>query len=267
MAFIGQSIRRLEDIKFLTGRGRYVSDIDMPGAWHMAVVRSPHAHARVLRIQGGDGFLLTGADLALHGVGELPCTSQIGVPIAMAGRPVLAGDRVRHVGQAVAFVCAATADAARDAAEAVQVEYEALPANVDPHAAFTAPELHPHAPHNLVFDWQKGDAAATEAAFASAACVTRLAIANPRITCAPVEPRAAIATPAGQLICNGQAVHAMRRQIADCMGVAEASLHLVVPDVRRRLRGEERALRRACRAVAGSTAAGPAGALGGRAGG
>ncbi|MBC7430690.1 MAG: xanthine dehydrogenase family protein molybdopterin-binding subunit [Rubritepida sp.] len=225
MAFIGQSIRRFEDGRFLTGQGRYVTDIDMPGALHMAVVRSPHAHARVVAIDTGAALALTGDDLAWH----LPCPAQIGVPIAMAERPVLAQGVVRHVGEPVAFVFAETMQAARDAAEAVVVEYDMLPANVDPLAAFTAAPI--HAFGNQAFEWQKGDAAATDAAFAQAAHITRLTIANQRVTCAPIEPRAAIAQPDGTLIVNGQAVHGMRRQLAQCMGLDEAGLRVVTPDV------------------------------------
>ena len=225
MAFIGQSIRRFEDGRFLTGQGRYVTDIDMPGALHMAVVRSPHAHARVVAIDTGAALALTGDDLAWH----LPCPAQIGVPIAMAERPVLAQGVVRHVGEPVAFVFAETMQAARDAAEAVVVEYDMLPANADPLAAFTAAPI--HAFGNQAFEWQKGDAAATDAGFAQATHITRLTIANQRVTCAPIEPRAAIAQPDGTLIVNGQAVHGMRRQLAQCMGLDEAGLRVVTPDV------------------------------------
>ena len=225
MAFIGQSIRRLEDARFLTGQGRYVTDIDASGALHMAVVRSPHAHARIVSIDIGAALALTAADLGM----TLPCPARIGVPIAMAERPVLAQGVVRHVGEPVAFVFADTPAAAQDAAEAVLVEYDILPANADPLAAFAAPPMHPFG--NLAFDWSKGDAAATEAAFAVAAHVTRLTIANQRVTCAPIEPRAAIAQPDGTLIVNGQAVHGMRRQLAQAMGLEEMALRLIVPDV------------------------------------
>lgn len=222
MAFIGQSIRRFEDQRFLTGQGRYVADIAVPGALHMGVVRSPYAHARIVSIQGA---CLTGADLPMR----LPCPAQIGVPLALAERPVLAHGVVRHVGEAVAFVFADTPEAARDAAEAVQVEYDILPANADPLAGLAAPPLHPHG--NQAFDWQKGDAAATEAAFAVAAHVTQLTIGNHRVTCAPIETRAAIAQPDGTLIVNGQAVHGMRRQLAQALGWEEAALRVIVPDV------------------------------------
>jgi carbon-monoxide dehydrogenase large subunit len=233
MAFIGRSVRRFEDARFLTGQGRYVADMPAEGALHMAVLRSPHAHARIVAIDtaAAGGFVLTAAELAQAGIGHLPCPAQIGVPLAKAERPVLAGRVVRHVGEPVAFVFAETPEGARDVADRIVVDYDPLPANADPLAAFTAATLHPQAPENRAFLWQKGNAPAVEEAFATAAFTTRLAITNQRITCAPIEPRAAIAFPDGRLICNGQAVHGMRRQIAQCMGLAEEDLHLIVPDV------------------------------------
>jgi carbon-monoxide dehydrogenase large subunit len=233
MAFIGRSVRRFEDARFLTGQGRYVADIAAPGALHMAVLRSPHAHARIAAMDASaaGAFVLTAASLAEAGIGQLPCTAQIGVPIAKAERPVLAGGMVRHVGEPVAFVFAETAEAARDAAERIVVEYDILPANADALAAFTAPAIHQQAPENRAFLWHKGDLPAVEAGFAAAAFTTRLAITNQRVTCAPIEPRAAIAHPDGTLVCNGQAVHGMRRQIAQCMGLGEGDLHLITPDV------------------------------------
>ncbi len=217
MTFIGQSLRRFEDQRFLTGRGRYVADMEVPGALWLGVVRSPHAHARITSISAAGITIFTARDIP----GQLPCPANIGVPIAMRERPVLADGVVRHVGQAVAFVVAETPEAARDAAEAVQVEYDPLPAVIDP--------LSPDA--EQVFDWQKGDAAATDAAFARAAHITRLAIRNQRVTCAPIEPRAAIAWPDLRLVVNGMNAHGMRKQIAACMGLPEASLHLEIPDV------------------------------------
>lgn len=218
MTFVGQSLRRLEDHRFLTGRGRYVADVAVPGALWLGVVRSPHAHARIGRVTAPDGItVFTARDIP----GLLPCPAQIGVPIAMRERPVLADGVVRHVGQAVAFVVAETPEAARDAAEAVVAAYDPLPAVTDP--------LSPEA--EIAFDWRKGDAPAADAAFARAAHVTRLAIGNQRVTCAPIEPRAAIAWPDLRLLVNGMNAHGMRRQIAACMAVPETALHLEIPDV------------------------------------
>ena len=234
MTYIGQSIRRVEDARFLTGQGHYVADLPAPGALHMAVLRSPHAHARILSIDTSGArasLVLTAADLA--GTGPLPCPANIGVPLALAERPILADGLVHHVGQAVAFVIAEPPEAARDAAEAILVDYDPLPAVTDPHAALGpgAPQLHPQVPGNVAFDWQKGDAPATEAGLAAAHHVTRLSLRNQRVTCAPIEPRAALATPDGTLHVNGQAVHGMRRQLAQALGLPESGLRLVVPDV------------------------------------
>ncbi len=216
MTFIGQSLRRFEDQRFLTGRGRYVADMEVPGALWLGVVRSPHAHARIISVTA-PGTIFSARDIP----GELPCPANIGVPLVMRARPALADGVVRHVGQVVAFVVADTPQAARDAAEAVVVEYDPLPAVTDPFS----PDAEP------VFDWQKGDVVATDAAFARAAHITRIALRNQRVTCAPIEPRAAIAWPDLRLVVNGMNAHGMRRQIAACMGVPEASLHLEIPDV------------------------------------
>ncbi|MDW8313600.1 MAG: xanthine dehydrogenase family protein molybdopterin-binding subunit [Rhodovarius sp.] len=234
MSWIGAPLRRFEDRRFLTGEGRFVADVEVPGAAWLAVVRSPHAHARLGAITAPAAVrLITAADLAAAGIGRLPCPAEIGVPIARAERPVLAQGVVRHVGEPVAFVLADSPAAARDAAEAVAVEYAPLPAVTDPWAALApgAPQLHEQAPGNLAFDWQKGDALAVEQAFARAAHITRLSIANRRVSAAPIEPRAAIALSPTHLLCNGQAVHGMRRQIARCMGIEEAALRIEVPDV------------------------------------
>src|SRR5687768_2050726 len=151
---IGQSIRRTEDLRFLTGQGRYVTDIAAPGALHGHVLRSPHAHARIVsldaaaaRAMPGVRAVLTHADLAAEGIGPLPCPAVVATvaPIIVPDRHALARDTVRHVGEPVAFVVADTAMQARDAAEAVEVAYEALPAVVDSRTALApgAPQIWP----------------------------------------------------------------------------------------------------------------------------
>ena len=151
---IGRSFRRTEDLRFLTGQGRYVTDIATPGALHGQVLRSPHAHARILsidtaaaRAMPGVRAVLTHADLAAEGLGPLPCPAVVATvaPIIVPDRHALARDTVRHVGEPVAFVVAETAAAARDAAEAIEVAYEPLPAVVDSRAALTqgAPQSGP----------------------------------------------------------------------------------------------------------------------------
>jgi carbon-monoxide dehydrogenase large subunit len=241
----GQSLRRVEDARFLTGFGRYVDDIAVEGALHAAFLRSPHAHARLLsldvsaaRAMPGVRLVLTGEELAAAGVGSLPCGAVLAAerPLVIPPRPALAVGVVRFVGELVACVIAETARAAEDAVEAIQAEYDALPAVTQPEAALAAgaPQLHVEAPGNLAFLWRKGDRAAVEAAMAAAAHVVRVAIPNPRVACAPIEPRAAIAVPEAarlSLIVNGQNVHGMRGQICAAMNLPPEALHVMVPDV------------------------------------
>jgi carbon-monoxide dehydrogenase large subunit len=204
---IGQPVRRVEDLRLITGHGRYTDDVSLPNTAHAHVLRSPIAHARLVRIdashaRGMPGVLLilTGEDVVGEGLGDLPCvavlTNRDGTPRHDTPRPVLAVGKVRHVGQPVALVVAETLNQARDAAEAIEVEYEALPAVVDARAALEpgAPQLFDAIPGNLVFDWDNDlcDFAATDAAFAKVAHVTRLEIVNNRVVANSMEPRNAI---------------------------------------------------------------------------
>src|SRR5438309_10699727 len=163
---IGRSLRRLEDARFLTGNGRYVEDIDVSGQAFAQVVRSPHAHAAVRGIdtaaaREAPGVLgvFTAADL--DGLGPIPCQVQIATvgPMLVPHRFALASERVRFVGEPVAFVVADSRRAARDAAELVSVEYDPLPCVVDARAALEpgAPLLWPDVPGNLAFTFEKGD--------------------------------------------------------------------------------------------------------------
>src|SRR5262252_7268170 len=199
----GRSVRRLEDARFLTGRGRYVEDFALPGEAHAYVLRSPHAHAVIEGIdtagaQEAAGVLgvFTEADLAADGIGPLPCVAQVSTvgPMIVPPRYALARGRVRHVGDPVALVVAASREEARDAAERIIVEYLPLNAVVDGLAALQpgAPVLWDEAPGNLCFRFQRGDAEATRAAFAAAAHVVEVELVNNRIVPAPIEPRAAI---------------------------------------------------------------------------
>ncbi len=241
----GTSLRRVEDARFLTGRGRYVADMAAPGALHAAVLRSPHAHAVVRGIDvsaardiAGVRLVLTASDMAAEGVGPLPCTSVLAAvkPLIIPRRPVLAEDRVRHVGQPVAFVVAESETAARDAAEAILVDYDALPPVIDAAAALAdgAPAIWPEAPGNEAFRFEKGDRAATDAAFAAAARVVSLDLYNNRVHALPLEPRACLARFADgrfDLIFTGMGVHGVRRQLATVLGLPEAAFHLSCPDV------------------------------------
>src|SRR5436305_1286273 len=139
---IGQPVRRVEDRRFLTGHGRYLDDISRPRQVHAAMLRSPHAHARIAALNTAEAValpgvlaVLTGEDLARDSIGAIPCVSAVtnrdGSPMASPPRPAIARERVRHVGDTVAMVIAETAAAARDAAELIAVDYEPLPAVVD----------------------------------------------------------------------------------------------------------------------------------------
>lgn len=242
-----RSVRRIEDERFLTGRGLYVDDVPAGSDLHAHVVRSPHGHARIAGIdvevaRGAPGLLgvFTEADLRADGIGPLPCTVQIPMvtPLVIPPRHALARDRVRHVGDPVALVVATSRDAARDAAELIAVDYEPLPAVVDSRDALApgAPALWPEAPGNLAFRFQKGDRAATDAAFAAAARIVAIELVNNRVVAAPLEPRAAIgrydpATEGFDLLLTGQGVHSIRRQLATVFGLSAERIHVAAPDV------------------------------------
>ena len=244
----GRSRRRLEDERFLTGRGRFVDDIAAAGQLFGHVLRSPVAHAHIGEIDisaalaaPGVRAVYTESDLAADGVGPLPCKVQVATldPLVVPPRPALARGRVRHVGDPVAFIVAETAEAARVAAELVAVAYDDLPAVVDAAEALEpgAPVLWDDVPGNLAFRFQKGDRAAVDAAFAAAATSVEIALVNNRVVIAPLEPRAAIgsydaAIGTFELTLSGQAVHDMRRELArDVFRIPEEQVHLIAPDV------------------------------------
>lgn len=245
VTYSGRSLRRLEDARFLTGQGRYVADVPAPGTLHAVMVRSPHAHAEIRAIDlaaahavPGVQAVLTGTDLDAEGIGPLPCTSVVASVAAMIvpPRPVLARGRVRHVGEPVAFVVAETEAAARDAAELVAVDYDPLPAVTDAAAALRpgAPQIWPQAPVNEVFRFEKGDRAATDAAFAAAAQVVTIELMNNRVHALPLEPRACLARFADgrfDLLFSGMGVFSLRRQLATVFALPEDAFHLSCPDV------------------------------------
>jgi carbon-monoxide dehydrogenase large subunit len=203
---IGQPVRRKEDRRFITGAGRYLDDIALPGMVHAYLLRSPHGHAAIRAIDvsaarrlPGVLAVLTGADAERDGLRLVPCLAPVavkpGTPAqTMPRRPALATDRVRHVGDAVALVVAETRDQAKDAAEAIAVDYEVLPAVTDLAAAVKpgAPLLWPEAPGNRNFVWADGDAEKTERAFAKAARVVSIEVVNNRVVPNSMEPRGAI---------------------------------------------------------------------------
>lgn len=241
----GRSVRRLEDARFLLGRGRYVEDIDAGATLHGYVLRSPHAHALIKGIDvapalavAGVHLVATSADLAADGLGPLPCMAAV-TPLIVPPRPALAVDRVRHVGDPVAFVVADSVEAAREAAELIEVDYESLPAVVDGKAALTkdAPALWDQAPGNLAFHLQKGDHAAVAQAMKNAAHVVTVEVMNNRVIVVPLEPRAGIArydaaTGTMDLELTGQGLHGIRRQLAEFVfKVPLDRIQLHAPDV------------------------------------
>src|SRR5947209_7541375 len=174
---IGQKVRREEDLRLLTGRGRYVDDVTAPGAARGHILRSPHAHARVVRTdtsaaKAAPGVLavLTGADLKARGLGTLrpavPRRRKSGAPAFVCPQPLLAQERVRYVGDPVAFVIAETLNQAKDAAELIAVEYEPLPAVISAEAALMpgTPAVWDDNPGNEAFTHEAGNRAATDAA-------------------------------------------------------------------------------------------------------
>ena len=247
---IGAAVRRKEDARFVTGRGRFVDDLDRPGQVWMHVVRSPEAHARILGIDvsaarsaPGVVAVFTGENMAADGVNGLPCGWQIhskdGSPMAEPAHPPLAVGKVRHVGDPVAVVLAESRHQAREAAQLVDVDYEVLPAAVGLEAALAdgAPTVHDDAPGNLCYDWEIGDREATDAAFASAAHVVRLDLVNNRLVPNAIEPRAAVgeydaASGEHTLWTTSQNPHVIRLLMgAFVLGIPENKLRVVSPDV------------------------------------
>jgi len=250
MEGIGASVVRKEDKRFITGKGRYVDDIKLTGMTHAHFIRSPHAHARVKHIDASEALKMPGVLAVLNGkelvedkVGNLICgwaiTSKDGSPMKMGAWPALAPETVRFVGQAVAVVIAESKHLARDAAEAVVVDYEELPSVPDVHAAIKpgAPQLHPEAPGNIVYDWTIGDETAVKDAFAKAANVVTLDLTNNRLVPNAMEPRAAIADydtaeEHFTLYTTSQNPHVARLVLSAFYNIApEHKLRVIAPDV------------------------------------
>ena len=243
---IGQSLRRLEDWRFLTGHGRYMADLRRPGDAWLAVLRSPHAHARVTAIgaeatramPGVLGFY-TAPDLA--GLGPIPCTTAVATdgPMHVPPHRALAGDRVHYVGQPVAFVVTTDANRAQDALEQVEVSYEPLPCVTEAADALApgAPLLWPDVPGNLAFTFRKGDPQAVAIAMAGAAHIASLTLVNNRLIVAPLEHRSALAeydpaTGRFLLQLSGQGVHGIRRDLAEAVFQVELDrVQVASPDV------------------------------------
>ncbi|HUI95450.1 MAG TPA: xanthine dehydrogenase family protein molybdopterin-binding subunit [Xanthobacteraceae bacterium] len=247
---IGQAVRRVEDQRFLTGHGRYIDDINLPGQAFGVPVLSPHAHARITRIdvakaKAAPGVLavLTGADAVADKLGSLTShlmPEDVGAPKGhRTFQPLLVADRVRFAGDRVAYVVAETLAQARDAAELVEVDYEALPAVVDledaakPGAAKVWEEC---ADGNVAFRLRFGNPEATEAAFAVAKHVVQLRVVNNRLAPVSMEPRVAIGEynpidDAYVLHSASQNPHGMREEMAHIFHAPENRIRVVSPDV------------------------------------
>jgi aerobic carbon-monoxide dehydrogenase large subunit len=204
---VGQPVRRKEDDTLVRGKGKYTDDFNLPGQVYAFIVRSSHAHGIIRGIDTAAAKTMpgvlgvwTGSDFAAAGYGPftcaLPLKSRDGTPLLQTNRIALMTDKVRYVGDPVAFVVAETLAQARDAAEAVVVDIDPLPAVTDPEEAATpgAPQLYDHIPNNVPLDYHFGDAAKVEAAFTGAAHVTKLDIVNTRVAVVAMEPRAALAS-------------------------------------------------------------------------
>lgn len=247
---IGAAVRRSEDLRFITGRGQYVDDINRPGQTYAYFLRSPHAHAEIKKIDikaasGMPGVvsILTGQDVAADGVGGLICGwmihSKDGSPMNAGAHPALAQGKVRYVGDHVAVVIAESLQEARDAAEKIAVDYAVLPpaAQIGAAVAKGAPVIHDEAPDNLVYQWHLGDKDATDAAFAKAKHVTKLDLVNNRLIPNAMEPRAAVGdyepgTETFTLYTTSQNPHVARLVLSAFIGIAaEHKLRVVAPDV------------------------------------
>ena len=250
MEGIGARVARKEDKRFITGAGRYTDDMVVPGMKYAAFVRSPVAHAKINGIDTsaaeampGVIGVLTGAQLKADGIGNLICGwmvhSKDGSPMKMGAWEPMATSTVRYVGDAVAIVVAETRGQARDAAEAVSVDYAELPAVVSAVDALKpgAPQIHPEAEGNLVFDWEIGDEGAADSALSGAAHVFEYDIINNRLSPNPMEPRATLGVydkAEDHYTCwtTSQNPHVARLVMSAFYNVApENKLRVIAPDV------------------------------------
>jgi len=246
---IGQSIRRAEDKRFLDGTSQFVDDMTLDEMLHGIVLRSPHAHADIRAIDTsaaeaapGVAAVLTGADVTADGL--LPVRPHArtdcrdGTPFFVPPRHVLVSDRVRYLGDGVAFVVAETREQALDAVELITVNYDPLPSVTDPEIALgaDAPVLWDTPQKNLSYDWEVGDAAAVDAALAGAAHVVPLDLVNHRVIASSIEPRGSLghydeSQSRYVLYTSGQNIHLGRGILADSLKVPAEDIHAISPDV------------------------------------
>lgn len=247
---IGQPVRRKEDARFLTGKGNYIDDIAPENLAHAVVLRSPHAHAKILSLETSEaetmpGILgiVTGKDWVREDFQPMPTKSAVnkkidGTPLNQPPRHAIAIDKVRYVGEPVALIVAETAAQAQDAAEVVEVDYEELIAVTDQVKALEpdAPQIWDEIEGNFCLDFELGDKQGTDKAFEDADHVVTLELRNQRVTAVPIEPRGAIAgydPETGKYFLQNatQNVHANRGTFADVLKIPHEDLHHVAPDV------------------------------------
>ncbi|MGZ5903675.1 MAG: xanthine dehydrogenase family protein molybdopterin-binding subunit, partial [Reyranella sp.] len=246
---IGDSPRRREDVRFITGGGAYLDDLHFDRLAHAVVLRSPHAHAWIHAVNAdaarrapGVLAVLTAVDAADDKLGPLrpyaEANVQTGEPFIFAVQPLLAGRKARFAGEPVALVVAETPAQALDAAELIEVDYEPLDAVTSGEAARArgAPLVSDEVPGNVCIDWHTGDTAGADAAFAKAAHIVRLTLDNHRIVTNPMEPRGCIGQfdPAGgryALHASSQNIHINRNHVARALGVEPKDVRFIAPDV------------------------------------
>ena len=246
MGYIGSAVKRVEDKRFLTGKGQYTDDIVLPNMTYAYIVRSPYAHATIKSIDASEALAMpgvvavyTGKDMVDDGIASIPNGWAIGDDQNEPPHYPLAPDKARHVGDGVAVVIAEDKATAQDAAEKVVVDYEMLPAVTSSEAAIAdgAPLVHDDAPRNISFQWELGDKAATKDAFENAHHVTTLEFINQRLVANAIEPRAAIGdyNPYRDeltLYTSSQNPHLIRLLMcAFVMGLPEHKVRVVSPDV------------------------------------
>ena len=245
---IGKSVLRKEDMRFITGNGRYTDDINLRGQTYGYFVRSPYAHAVVGEVDTsaaqsmpGVVAVLTGKQVAEDELGMLPCGwmihSKDGSEMKQPPHPVMAATKVNYVGEPVALVVADSFDEAKNAAELVSVEYEELPAVVSTADAQSCADIYEEAPGNTCYEWELGEKEATDAAIKGAAHVTRYTLTNSRLIPNALEPRAAIAdfnrgTEELTLYTTSQNPHLARLILTAFVQLApEHKLRIIAPDV------------------------------------
>jgi len=245
---IGASVKRKEDLRFITGNGHYTDDINQPGQAYAVILRSPYARAKIGAVDAtaalaveGVVAVLTGVDMAADGLGDIPCgwlvKQKDGSDMVSAPHPPLAVSVANYVGEPYGLVIADTLQAARLGAEAVETDFTELDPVVDPTLATRSEEIHEGVPGNLAFDWELGEKEATDAALASAAHVCRIDLTNNRLIPNAIEPRAAVGVydhPSGEhtLYTTSQNPHLERLILSAFVQVApEHKLRIIAPDV------------------------------------